>query len=93
MTIDIEQLASVHGGMKLDGFRRSDNIEDRRTPFDVQEDDRWMSSLKDQQAGKDLARPVAAASRRSPARRRALSDSATCARSAGALRALPAGAL
>jgi hypothetical protein len=55
MTIDIEQLASVHGGMKLDGFRRSDNIEDRRTPFDVQEDDRWMSSLKDQQAGKDLA--------------------------------------
>ncbi|HEX3760512.1 MAG TPA: hypothetical protein VHW23_17475 [Kofleriaceae bacterium] len=55
MTIEIEQLASVHGGMKLDGFRRSDNIEDRRTPFAVQEDDQWMSSLKNEQAGKDLA--------------------------------------
>jgi hypothetical protein len=55
MTIQIEQLASVHGGMKLDGFRRSNNIEDRRPPAAVQEDDRWMASLKQEQAGKDLA--------------------------------------
>lgn len=55
MTLEIEQLARVHGGMKLDGFRRSDNIEDRRTPSDVEEDNRWMASLKDAQAGKDLA--------------------------------------
>lgn len=55
MTIQIEQLARAHGGMKLDGFRRSNDIEDRRTPADVQEDDRWMASLKDAQAGKDFA--------------------------------------
>jgi hypothetical protein len=55
MTIGIEQLASVHGGMKLDGFRRSNNIEDRRTPFEVQEDDQWMGQLKNEQAGKDFA--------------------------------------
>jgi hypothetical protein len=58
MTIEIEQLARAHGGMKLDGFRRSDNIEDRRTPSDVEEDSRWMASLKDAQAGKDFARQL-----------------------------------
>jgi hypothetical protein len=55
MTIEIDQLASVHGGMKLDGFRRSDNIEDRRTPFEIQEDDQWMASLKDKQFAIDFA--------------------------------------
>jgi hypothetical protein len=55
MTIDVEQLGSVHGGAKLDGFRHSADIEDRRTPLEVQEDDRWMASLKDQQVGKDFA--------------------------------------
>ena len=56
MTIAITQLATVQGGMNLDGFRRSEDIEDRRTPADVQEDDRWMASLKDEQDAKDFAR-------------------------------------
>lgn len=56
MTIEIEQLVRVRGGMNTDGFRRSDNIEDRRTPFEIQEDDQWMSSLKEEQAGIDAAK-------------------------------------
>jgi hypothetical protein len=57
-TIDIEQLAKARGGMKLDGFRHADNIEDRRTPFETMEDDQWMGTLKNQQSGIDFAKAL-----------------------------------
>ena len=52
-TIDPAQLATIHGGMNTDGFRRSNNIEDRRPPEAVAEDTKWMSSLRDAQLGAD----------------------------------------
>jgi hypothetical protein len=52
-TLDLAQLATIHGGMKLDGFRRSDNIEDRRPPEAVAEDTQWMSAHRAAPVGAD----------------------------------------
>lgn len=44
-TIAPNQLAVITGGMKWQDFRRSTNIEDRRSPEAIAEDDAWMKSL------------------------------------------------
>ena len=41
--ISHEQLVTVAGGMKWDQFRRSTNIEDRRTPAEIQQDQEWWT--------------------------------------------------
>ena len=40
-TIGNEQLESVSGGMKWEDFRRSTNVEDRRTPAGKRRDEAW----------------------------------------------------
>ena len=52
-TLDPAQLATIHGGMNLDGFRRSENIEDRRPPEAVAEDQQWMNQIRGEQVGAD----------------------------------------
>ena len=55
-TIDPAQLVHASGGMKTDGFRRSDNIEDRRSAEDVREDQAWMQSLPVKDAARQWAK-------------------------------------
>jgi hypothetical protein len=43
-TITSDELVTATGGMNLDGFRQSTNIEDRRSPKAVAEDNKWWSS-------------------------------------------------
>ncbi|MEO7733450.1 MAG: hypothetical protein ABIY55_20980 [Kofleriaceae bacterium] len=43
--IDVDLLSTVYGGMRWEGFRRSTNIEDRRPPEAIAEDNAWMASL------------------------------------------------
>ncbi len=43
--IELETLAAVSGGMKWENFRRSENIEDRRPPEAIRQDNAWMQSL------------------------------------------------
>jgi|GEM_PF-5074288 len=50
-TIDLAQLTTIHGGMNIDGFRRSNNIEDRRPPAAVAEDTQWLNSLRGEHVG------------------------------------------
>lgn len=41
VTIDLSELATTTGGMRWQDFRRSTNVEDRRPPEAILEDDTW----------------------------------------------------
>ena len=47
-SLEASALEAVAGGMRTDGFRRSTNIEDRRPPEAIAEDERWWKSIHGQ---------------------------------------------
>lgn len=49
-TIASDDLAAVTGGMQWENFRRSTNVEDRRTPAGKRRDEAWWRRTHGQEA-------------------------------------------